>query len=402
MYRCKECGTEYETKPDYCDCGNDEFEIFVAPEKEEPAKPALPQKEIRIPQTKFNPQQHVHKKSYSEFDRIKEIFDPLSTIIFLLCIILSFVTIKYIGNPAPQENKSEPKKQEAVNIPSIDSYWDNTLPLITPPVKMTEQPKPVEEESFIRKITVPIQKAVQPAVTTKIVTQPQKNTVPKIQTQPQTQLQKPKQQAVNVQTAVKVNQPALVQTNKQSQTKTTAQNVPSANYSALTQRVQNNAQKSVTAQTQVKKQQTPQQVPQQTQSAQSASNMPVIRTTSTPVAQNQAQSRPQVVQPVVDEKALKQEFVNYKVSLRNTIGKKINFTHVVGDGECVVSFKINSAGKLINREFTKQSSNLTLNNAVYAAVNSTPSFTAPPAGYKNETLNLKVSFYNGNFDISLY
>ena len=25
MYKCKECGTEYETKPDYCDCGNDTF-----------------------------------------------------------------------------------------------------------------------------------------------------------------------------------------------------------------------------------------------------------------------------------------------------------------------------------------------------------------------------------------
>ena len=26
MYKCKECGAEYKEKPDYCDCGNDEFE----------------------------------------------------------------------------------------------------------------------------------------------------------------------------------------------------------------------------------------------------------------------------------------------------------------------------------------------------------------------------------------
>lgn len=25
MYKCSECGAEYETKPKYCDCGNDIF-----------------------------------------------------------------------------------------------------------------------------------------------------------------------------------------------------------------------------------------------------------------------------------------------------------------------------------------------------------------------------------------
>ena len=25
MFRCKECGTEFDVKPDYCDCGNDTF-----------------------------------------------------------------------------------------------------------------------------------------------------------------------------------------------------------------------------------------------------------------------------------------------------------------------------------------------------------------------------------------
>ena len=30
MYKCKECGTEYEIKPDYCDCGNDTFEEILS------------------------------------------------------------------------------------------------------------------------------------------------------------------------------------------------------------------------------------------------------------------------------------------------------------------------------------------------------------------------------------
>ena len=36
MFRCKECQAEYETKPDYCDCGNDTFdEIKIEVQKPE-------------------------------------------------------------------------------------------------------------------------------------------------------------------------------------------------------------------------------------------------------------------------------------------------------------------------------------------------------------------------------
>ena len=55
----------------------------------------------------------------------------------------------------------------------------------------------------------------------------------------------------------------------------------------------------------------------------------------------------------------------------------------------------------MNRYFAKQSLNITLNDAVYAAVMSTPKYNPPPEGYKNEILNLNISFYNGNFEITL-
>ena len=35
MFKCKECGTEYDIKPDFCDCGNDTFEEVATPVKEE-------------------------------------------------------------------------------------------------------------------------------------------------------------------------------------------------------------------------------------------------------------------------------------------------------------------------------------------------------------------------------
>ena len=97
----------------------------------------------------------------------------------------------------------------------------------------------------------------------------------------------------------------------------------------------------------------------------------------------------------------RQELANYKAKLRNTIGRKIDFTKVIGDGDCAITFKIDSNGRLVNGAFAKQSSNITLNDAVYKAFMSSRSFTAPPAGYKNETLKLYVRFYNGNFEISL-
>ena len=99
--------------------------------------------------------------------------------------------------------------------------------------------------------------------------------------------------------------------------------------------------------------------------------------------------------------ALAKELNTYKASLRNTIGRKIDFTKVIGDGDCALTFKINSSGRLISKAFTKQSSNITLNDAVFNAMNSIKSYNAPPEGYKGEALNLRIRFYNGNFEITL-
>ena len=52
MYKCTECGCEFENKPDFCDCGNDEF-IFEEKKQEEKLKQELKQEEtipIRVPE----------------------------------------------------------------------------------------------------------------------------------------------------------------------------------------------------------------------------------------------------------------------------------------------------------------------------------------------------------------
>ncbi len=408
MYRCKECGAEYEIKPDYCDCGNDEFEIFVAPLKEEPTEKhsdisnTTTQNTIKMSQNK-----NSSSKNYSEFDRIRKFFDPISTSIFLLCIILSIIVIVFVANPAPKSTKQEAVSQETVNIPSIDSFWDNSIPKAEKSVstQSVEQvpSKAEKQETFLQKIAAPVQKISKPQ---------QVKTAVQIPVKPQSQVQKSSQQPKKAQNlpatkSVVINQPSLVQNQKNTQPKQQHENnknISVPDVSTVTQRVQNNAANSSVQNNNSALSMTSQTLTQQTQkqNSQSVSQMPVIRTT-TQTSQNNSQSEStQVPAKTVDTAALKQELANYKVSLRNTIGKKINFTNVVGDGNCIITFKINSNGTLVNRQFSQKSSNITLNDAVYSAMTATPTFTAPPAGYKNETLHLKVNFYNGNFDITLY
>ena len=99
MYRCTECGSEFEIKPDFCNCGNDEF-IFVEEEKKE--EKAQQQAELaaklnKIEQTQENikPEikETVQKIQYTTQRFAKPQIDMPSLVIFLTCIILSLIVI---------------------------------------------------------------------------------------------------------------------------------------------------------------------------------------------------------------------------------------------------------------------------------------------------------------------
>ena len=95
------------------------------------------------------------------------------------------------------------------------------------------------------------------------------------------------------------------------------------------------------------------------------------------------------------------ELKNYKISLRNKIASNINFAAIAGDGQSEISFKISQTGKLTDRNFSRLSTNDTLNDALYNAVMKTPAYNPPPAAYKNETLRICLKMYGGNFEIEL-
>ena len=95
------------------------------------------------------------------------------------------------------------------------------------------------------------------------------------------------------------------------------------------------------------------------------------------------------------------ELKDYKSKLAKLFYYKIDFSNIIGSGSCEVSFKVNSSGEIVNKAFTRQSSNTTLNDTVYYAVKNVYRTSPPPKSYKGETLKLKVSFQNGNYSISL-
>lgn len=330
MYKCKECGTEYEIKPDYCDCGNDTFEEILSEQqtskndvtnvtklnnaekvKEEKTEPKIEKSEVipervEVRQEKMKVTEPRNAVQY-DYSRLRQFFDPISTTIFCVCIVLAILIVLFAGNSLIKKDSEKttetPKQTQNLNIPDINKLWNST------PTKVTEQPKQIE---------TPIQQEVEPSRTVEL---------------PKVKKQETKKSVVK------------------SQNKTVSQNKPS------------------TSQKQVYKSQT----------------------------KNVAKT-----QPAQNTAVLKQEFQNYKLSLRNRLASRMDFTRIVGDGECVVVFKIDASGKLTNRNFAKQSDNDSLNDVVYNAVMLTPTFNPPPKGYKGETFHLKVRMYSNNYEVYLY
>ncbi|MBR1908548.1 TonB C-terminal domain-containing protein [bacterium] len=343
MFRCKECGSEFDIKPDYCDCGNDTFDEIIEkvetpvekePVKEEKSINFFETKKLEHDIPKLDPKQEKQKSEpVIKFEKpnIPQIkIEPISLTIFLICLLLSVLVIFFVGNPKEDSvsNKNIEKTQTTnKNIPPIDKIWDNTLPAkaVADSQQSTVKEEPIDQQQI--QISQPVEvkknenKVVQP-IQQKPVINNQKQTKP-IQTQP-------------------------IQSQQKQQTK-----------------------------------------PQQ----------PVKSSTSQQVKNVISQTKPAPVQQV--KTVNPQEMINYKIALRNKLASKIDFTSILGDGTCVISFKISQSGTLTNRSFVKQSDNGILNDIVYNAIMSTPVFNSPPSSYNNETLKFTVKMYDGRYEVSL-
>ena len=96
------------------------------------------------------------------------------------------------------------------------------------------------------------------------------------------------------------------------------------------------------------------------------------------------------------------EMLKYKGSLRSALFAKLPVGSIQGSGSCSVQFAVDKTGKLINRGFSKQSDNKSLNDAVYYMLMSVPRFAAPPEGYNQELIRMNININSdGSYEISI-
>ncbi len=142
MFKCKDCGSEYKEKPDYCDCGNDTFDEI----KDESIGTIDKTEETKTQQQKES--DNIKPKSKKNEKPIKT--DKISLLIFVVCLILSIIILFFpVNTPVNTDNIKENNEQNIISIPSVNSIWDNSIPV----VQKTEIPKtePVSSEETVVK-----------------------------------------------------------------------------------------------------------------------------------------------------------------------------------------------------------------------------------------------------------
>ena len=334
MYICKDCGTKFAQKVEYCDCGNNTFD-FVED------KPQTVKKS-------FKP-----KRQPLSYEQKSEL---ISRLFVIFCILLSVIVwaIPVKTDVTTKENQAAENNLNKVgNIPSLDSFWDNTPVYVE---KNTSVPEPtVINETPIPLTTIP------------------DYAKPKLAEQKKTAQQKT-QQKIN-------SQPKQVQspvTNKQ--TTAAKASVPKQTAQAARSSQKNQANP-------VQKQETKR----------------IINTPSPKLYENNAIKIVQRTQPQKPAYNLNSpEMLRYKGNLRAAMFSKFAVGSIQGSGSCSVKFSVDSTGKLVNRGFLKQSDNKSLNDAVYYMMMSVPKFSPPPSGYNGETIQMNFNINNGSYEISIY
>jgi hypothetical protein len=425
MFRCKECGLEYNIKPDYCDCGNDIFEEVAG------SNHINTNTQVQGPQVQHQEKfsRRTFEEQYPELVKLKQSFDPISTVVFGICLILAIVVLFFVGNPEekPAEQNIKTQKQETQvvqNIPSIDTLWNSsTVGIInnekTLAAKYAGKNANVQTTKLVQTVPqpAPVQQPIAPVVQPQ--TKPQQSVTAKSQPAPAKTQQPPKQNNIitnlfNKNTTTQPNQaakptaqakPNTATVNKTAKTTTSSQvkpNIPKTTQSIASGTTSSSVKTHNTGTNYSNSSVISNNKPQASTTTNKTNSQKTVNTAAaTATAKNSAQNSTLRPKAQIDTQALQKELASYKIGLQNTLGRKIDFANVVGDGDCVVSFKVSSAGQLTNRSFSKQSSNVTLNDAVYSAIMSTPKYNAPPSGYKGETMSFSVRFYNGNIGVSL-
>lgn len=294
---------------------------------------------------------HIKEKPVKQPMTVEQKSQIVSLIFFVVCILLSLTVWIIPIKSATEEVTIKEEKSVVKNIPNIDKFWDST------PVKVQEieQPKseftkepiplnviPYESKPVAKPVAKPVQKTAQQKVT-----------------------QQPKQQ---------------VNTPKQ-QTKPQAKKVEK-------KPVQTAQRQVIQQQTKPKEKEQP-KTRQETQKPKTVYEQPKVQDVK-PVEQPKKVYNPNSPQ-----------MLKYKGELRAALFRKLPVGSIQGSGTCSVHFSVDSTGKLVNRAFTRQSDNKSLNDAVYYMLMSVPRFSVPPSEYSGEMINMTFKINNGSYEITI-
>lgn len=181
MFRCKECGCEFDIKPEYCDCGNNTFY------------------EIISVQNSKNP----------------DIRQIISVVIFVLCLILAIIpwTIKPKAKTEQPEPKVESGVQTELTIPDIEKLWVDSRPKLSGDTSAQVVKKEVQKplKSVVQPIAKPVQKTP-PKPVKSVTSSGTKNTNQKVTAQKPPEVVEKVSQQVMSQTQSAKPQKAAVKT----------------------------------------------------------------------------------------------------------------------------------------------------------------------------------------------
>lgn len=93
------------------------------------------------------------------------------------------------------------------------------------------------------------------------------------------------------------------------------------------------------------------------------------------------------------------EVIQYRTALRQRLFSNLNLYKIEGSGTCGITFAVDENGKLINRNFTFQSDNKTVNDEVYNMLMRTPKFTPPPESYANKQVKMIFKLSSDSYEI---
>ncbi len=100
MFKCTECGQIFQTKPEYCSCGNNEFTEIPEPT---PKNPQFAAKQDTLAPNKGQ---------------------TASWCIFGICILLSAAVWMFAWNNPPKQKTETPLiNTEKTTMPDIDEIW---------------------------------------------------------------------------------------------------------------------------------------------------------------------------------------------------------------------------------------------------------------------------------------